>query len=213
MSRRIVGRAKPKAACSVSWCDKSSVAFGLCRMHYIRQRRGIDLNKPKRKSPPRRSCSVPSCTNDHAARGYCESHYVAWKYHEFDDELKPDDEIERKPDSLGYIRIKTGSGCRFELEHRMIMAQIIGRPLERHENVHHKNGNRADNRPSNLELWSKKQPAGQRIEDKLKWAYEIIEMYEPLIKRIEHATSSQDTSPLARSLERRLHEPPATAAL
>lgn len=34
------------------------------------------------------------------------------------------------------------------------MEQIIGRELRRDEHVHHKNGNKADNRPENLELMS-----------------------------------------------------------
>ena len=65
----------------------------------------------------------------------------------------------------GYIKIKVNG--EWFTEHRYVMEQLINRPLEPHEIVHHKNGNRSDNSPDNLELWKvrKKDPKGIRASD------------------------------------------------
>lgn len=80
----------------------------------------------------------------------------------------------------GYVMVYVGQGLDSRLEHRVVMEEILGRPLEQYEEVHHRNAIRNDNRPENLELWVKRQPGGARARDLIEYARWVLATYEPL---------------------------------
>ena len=43
-------------------------------------------------------------------------------------------------------------GGKYAYEYRLVAAQVLGRPLNDNEVVHHINGDHTDNRPDNLEV-------------------------------------------------------------
>lgn len=54
----------------------------------------------------------------------------------------------------GYVMVSAPNTKRgYIYEHRFVATKMLGRPLTKIEVVHHKNGNREDNRPENLEIF------------------------------------------------------------
>lgn len=155
---------------------------GLCPGHYRQDRAGLELTFLRPYRSTEGVCYFEGCERPIYKQGLCSTHRTQLNRGE---ELHaPRIPKRRTIASGGYVKVwapdhpnRQGKG--WILEHVKVMSEILGRPLVSHENVHHVNGVRDDNRPENLELWSTSQPSGQRVADKVQWAKDFIRLYEP----------------------------------
>lgn len=178
--------------CLVRDCvSGSSGGRGYCHAHYRRWREGLPMNaalRPRVKNDG--PCKVKDCEKPSHTRGWCRTHYARFYRNGTVGTAAPlkrakgDGSCDQS--TKGYHVISVAG--RRRSAHRVAMEQLLGRDLLPKETVHHVNGHRSDNRTDgplvefrsgNLELWSSAQPAGQRVQDKVAFAVEILRQYAP----------------------------------
>ena len=161
------------ALCAIADCLSQPIKRGLCDMHYARTRQGTPMDQPKRGTL--KTCTVVGCDRPLSAKFMCVMHYQRVR-----ESGAPGPAAEKKrfkgqpwhDPRTGYVYQGDEERGRPVLQHRLVVERAIGRQLHSWEQVHHRNGQRSDNRLENLEIWVKPQPAGQRPEDLLRWCDE-----------------------------------------
>lgn len=141
-------------------CPKPTEGHGLCGMHLARRHRTgtIGPAHPRYgKADKDALCLHAGCPNPITSTGWCPTHSRS----------TPTNASGSGTNRHGYIYRYTLKGPR--LEHRLVMAAHLDRPLHPHESVHHRNGIRHDNRLVNLELWARNPRPGQRVSDLAAW--------------------------------------------
>jgi len=160
----------------------------MCSYHIELKRRATLINK----------CTIDGCIRIEQTSSLCGFHYKRKRDTGSTGSVNPI----KAPAGSGSLKdgyiIKTINGKQNIYEHRHVMSQKIGRPLFSFENIHHKNGNKADNRIENLEIWISKQPPGQRVVDMISYLVDTAESVGiPISMTFEQETKDYNNSKIS----------------
>jgi hypothetical protein len=180
--------------CTIEGCETITKGHGFCTGHLARWRKhgdAMDRSPLRFTHPYKTQCSVDDCGRQARNNWMCGLHWARYKAH---GDVHKVAKVNSYPEGSrriledGYVEVKVSGhpnarknagNLGWVREHLLVMSEILGRPIatEDGETVHHRNGIRSDNDPSNLELMVSIHPPGQRVIDLVVFARSILKRY------------------------------------
>ncbi len=158
--------------CTAPKCRLTARILGLCGLHFKEWQRGGTSYSPRDPGPNTKyfgqpckidGCSDPAESNDmcgkhdQRVRRYGDSNYVTSKEQHRLACRAVWENVPAKPTSY-----KKWLGRH---EHRVVAERMLGRPLVKGEIVHHKDGNKHNNSPDNLEVMTQSEHMREHMDE------------------------------------------------
>lgn len=183
--------------CAYPGCEEPYCAKGLCNTHYsARTRNGDAIYPPRVELKKNQKCIVDGCNDRRKGKGFCGKHYQRNHIHG-DPLICNRGEVGKGYiNQQGYVVLRLHGHKNSDIngqikEHRLVMSQILGRPIRDDETVHHRNGVKRDNRPENLEIWTGNHSNGARLQDVYQWAIDFIKTHEHDISNLSNVSNAE----------------------
>ena len=153
----MLDEARAHMDCSVDGCTHKAACRGLCRKHWETAPR--KLAKAYKGAP----CSVAGCARGARSSGMCGAHYMRHKRYGDASYVTGREEwlarCRAAAPKLGKAKSETYKKLHSRHEHRVVAERMLGRALKHGEIVHHKDGNKHNNDPANLEVMTQAEHA------------------------------------------------------